>query len=159
MGEIQLVQESLRRQIASAQPLTTIGVNAAQRSSFSGSEQTLSFVGVMPVRTEAAGLYRFELESSDTDGDRQLELRWSVFRWDQPAAQSAQPRTEALLRDIAGVSFSYFGRPDPDGPPRWIDQWDDGWRLPLLVRLSITFPDGDDRVWPDLVVATRLRGT
>ena len=43
--------------------------------------------------------------------------------------------------------------------PSWRDEWHEQKFLPDLVRLRVTFADGDEGAWPDLVVAPRISAT
>ena len=164
-SEIQLVQEMLRRQIAAAQPPATEATEtteatpataaAPSAASFSGTARSLTFVARLPGRSGAAGLYRFDIaEAPDGSSGRQLALGWSALGQNQP--DTATP-VETLLRGIAAISFAYYGRAVPEAPAQWQDRWNESLGLPELVRLSVTFPPGDNRSWPDLFVAPRLR--
>ena len=67
---------------------------------------------------------------------------------------------EVLLLDhLANAEFSYFGASDDGAKPRWHDRWRDASKLPLLVRVHVTFPPGDRRIWPELVIAPAITGT
>ncbi len=57
------------------------------------------------------------------------------------------------------AEFSYFGIADTDEAPAWHPDWKDQKTLPELVRLSVTFADGDEGAWPDLVVAPQISAT
>ena len=54
---------------------------------------------------------------------------------------------------ITAAEFSYYGARNQDDEPEWSDRWE-GELLPRLVRLRVTFADGDGRAWPELTVAT-----
>ena len=159
--EIQLVQDMLRRQIAVAQPAAALGTTAVAPaiSGFAGDRDSLAFVAAMPLRTGAAGLYRFELGEAADGAGRQLRIGWMVFRLDQAVRSvSSSMQHDVLLSQIGTVRFGYFGHGAAGQAPQWLDAWDPSWGLPQLVRVSLDFPAGDPRIWPDLVVAPRLRG-
>jgi prepilin-type N-terminal cleavage/methylation domain-containing protein len=59
---------------------------------------------------------------------------------------------ETLIERARSVRWSYF---DAGDAGRWLDEWGEQ-RLPALIRLSVAFPEGDSRQWPDLVAATRV---
>jgi general secretion pathway protein J len=62
-------------------------------------------------------------------------------------------RRLALLRGAAALNIDYFGAAAPDNRPRWRARWEQQAVLPALVRVRVSFPPGDPRTWPDLIVA------
>jgi general secretion pathway protein J len=88
-------------------------------------------------------------------------LTWKPFRADTPRGAQDEAgeqagETDLLLDDVAGVEFSYFGVYDRSRPADWVAEWADPRSLPQLVRVRVTFPRGDPRRWPDLVIAPRF---
>lgn len=60
-----------------------------------------------------------------------------------------------LVSGTASLTIDYFGR-DPASPgQRWQKTWFARSTPPALVRVRISFPSGDNRRWPDLVVRPR----
>jgi general secretion pathway protein J len=80
----------------------------------------------------------------------QLQLTRVSDLADEPA-QSV--RAAALLQGVSSLNIDYFGAAPPDNQPRWRARWEQRDTLPRLVRVRVSFPPGDRRVWPDLVVA------
>ncbi len=93
------------------------------------------------------------------DGGRQFSVWWRpVGRGEEARAVSidADPRTKqaVLIEGIADVRIGYFGPGQEAGEPaRWHERWEAMPAPPALVSVRITFPPGDRRFWPDLVVA------
>ncbi len=56
-----------------------------------------------------------------------------------------------LLRHAQAIELSYLGT---DGI--WQSSWRGQTELPALVRLRVTFPPGDTRLWPELFMAPRI---
>jgi general secretion pathway protein J len=54
-----------------------------------------------------------------------------------------------LLAGVEAIELSYW---DPAGSI-WRTDWMDRSELPTLIRLSVRFPAGDEREWPELIVA------
>jgi general secretion pathway protein J len=96
--------------------------------------------------------------ADDGTGEALANLRLSVighdlvlsrlpFRHVIPVGvEAATPQRTVLLGGVAGIDLSYWGA----------GGWHTDWRNPAppdLVRVRIRFPDGDQRRWPDIVVA------
>lgn len=60
-----------------------------------------------------------------------------------------------LLRNVAGMSISYFGEDPYSGDRRWQNRWYDRAQPPDLIRIRIAFHPGDRRFWPDLIIRPR----
>ena len=84
------------------------------------------------------------------DVDHRLMLHW------QPAARATrlrgppEPTDTELLRGVSRMELAFW-RPGSG--------WVSAWRapdLPTLVRISLRFPAGDARHWPDIVAAPLL---
>jgi general secretion pathway protein J len=153
------VQDLLRRELSavnSPRPIAT-DERPGPVFDFTGTGGTLTFVAPLPAR-EAGGLYLFSLAAHRTGGLNQFILDWRSLR---PGATDGEnvdaQRRELLLDGIAGVELAYYGSVDPDRlAPRWTSEWVANPGLPQLIRVSVTFPPGDPRQWPDLIVAPRL---
>jgi hypothetical protein len=83
---------------------------------------------------------------------------WPLDPDEREPAAGDDENVVVLVENIADVSFGFFGAADADrnGDPRWRDRWENMPGLPLLVRINVTFPDGDGRIWPELVVAPMI---
>jgi general secretion pathway protein J len=83
-------------------------------------------------------------------GDAQhLILRWTPHLHSRvPVA--ATPLEKVLLTGVDSIQFSYFY---PSGAPNhgWTEQWSENY-LPRLVRVHLTFSDGDAQRWPDMIM-------
>jgi len=102
------------------------------------------------------GLERYEFHTTlRPDGLVDLKVRTRVDRNGQAgtAGDADAGRSETLVERAASVEWSYFDTGESD---QWAKEWTDRRRLPALVRLSIAFPKGDGREWPDLVAALRI---
>ena len=53
---------------------------------------------------------------------------------------------------LAEIKFRYFGSPRDGGAAVWQDEWIMRTTPPELVAISVTFPKGDRRAWPLLVI-------
>lgn len=73
-------------------------------------------------------------------------------------SDSEDSKEVVLIDRIILAEFGFFGAADQDTQPRWRDRWQDASKLPLLVRVHITFPPDDRRKWPELVIAPAITG-
>lgn len=149
-------QGLLRREFAEAQPVLTGAPAEATPVYFQGGADRVTFVAPLPAHRGVGGFHVFEIAVRPAGPSNDLVLRWHLYRADA-AAPAFDPKDESLLlADIAALGISYYGQPAEGVPPQWLDLWDGRLGLPALVRLRVAFPPGDDRRWPDLVVAPRL---
>jgi general secretion pathway protein J len=175
-AELQMVQDVIRRTLGEAWPLnvpTSAGTEAATEGiAFVGTDTSVEFLGPPPAQSLAGGVYQYTLLGRDGPGGVSLVLTWHLRSPDatprnakrRNSARARQNETaegkEVVLVDrLANAEFSYFGAGDEEVKPRWRDRWQDASKLPLLIRLEVTFPPGDRRRWPEFVVAPAITGT
>jgi general secretion pathway protein J len=104
------------------------------------------------------GLYRFTLWYEYEDaGNGRLMLRWRSAEADPDALEELGDLAgeRVLLDGVAEFSLSYFGAPDENEEPDWLEMWERTNSQPRLVRIQLAFDDAR-RVWPDFVVATKF---
>jgi general secretion pathway protein J len=124
--------------------------NASPRPiAFLGTADRLAFIGDLP--TGVGGKARAEATLAVV-GD-QLVLAWRPHRHE---AEGARPKLveTVLLQNVARLSLAYWG-PSPEGTGNWLAQWG-GAALPALIRVRLSFAAGDQRRWPDMIVAPIL---
>jgi general secretion pathway protein J len=148
-------QAFLRRQIEAAYPAHIFDqAGGPGRTDFDGQATALEFLTPAPERN--GSFARLHLTTARSSDRLNLTARW---RLDLPAALiSARTETESVLvENIATLELAYFGTLEADvgEPPRWHGAWIDP-TMPRLVRIRVKFPAGDNRYWPDLVVAPRI---
>ena len=156
LGRLIAAQGFLRRQIAEAAPLDYPAVGGGPPAAvFEGDANSVTFAGLMPSHFGLAGYQVIEVGLvRDGDGGRQLGVRWWPFDAQDPAPPAAVPeeQTAVLMDGVDGVTLSYFAPAVEGGPGQWADRWRDQPAPPDLVRIEVTFPPGDGRAWPALVV-------
>jgi general secretion pathway protein J len=90
------------------------------------------------------------------DDDKRLILRWSLIRHETPLVDPPAPKDTVLLDHVDKVEFSYWGPDDGSGMPAgWRDDWKSPY-LPFIIRIRLTFPEGDKRHWPAILAAPIL---
>lgn len=156
--QIEISHQIIRRMLSQAYPLadpTAISdFTNGRRIEFQGGPKSIAFAGLMPAHL-GGGFHRFELRVKRDGGDASLALHWRRISTDGDDDGATDNET-ILIERIAGANFTYFGVPERGAAPDWRRDWRNRTRLPALVRLTIDFPDGDRRFWPDLVVAPRI---
>ena len=152
-SEIQLVQSFLRRQIEQA--LNPLSLTVRARSlDFQGTADSLRFRAPLMAHAAPGGFYQFAIERSD---DRALSLSWRPLEGDDPAGGDGAPwRREILLEDVEQIAFSYLDSGGGALEPEWFDRWQNEPETPSLLRIRVSFVEGDERIWPDLLIAPRI---
>ncbi len=167
-AEIEAVQGILRRYLAQATVPRLLTSDTQDVALFAGVEESLRFVAITPAHVGVGGLYQVQIAKADGDGqeDGSLELTWRMFRPDDPRAIEEDPGEDdtlaagrrTLLTGVRAVTFAYFKSEGPGfGVAEWEETWEDN-DLPGLIAMDVEFAPGSGRVWPVLVVQTRLSG-
>jgi len=153
-----LAQNFLRAQLADARALTPSNT-PSDAITFDGRADGLDFVSAPPQSVTTGGLQVLSLGLVDARdaGGEQLLVGWRPFSGSgtgasASAAVGSEHRT-ALLDHIHEAAFAYYGVVDPSQAPGWHPTWRNMSYLPSLVRLSVTFADGQHM--PEFVVALR----
>jgi len=153
-----LAQRALRRQIQQAVPLMRSMETGPDRLDFAGQSKALEFVAPLNGVGSYAGLHRvrFEIEDDtglDGDGGRIVMYYARNASVTEPGWTDAGG--SALVMDgFASAEFEYSSKMAPAGVD-WVREWRDPARLPGLVRVRVEYPEGSERIAPDLVVAIR----
>lgn len=150
-SDVEVVQSLLRRQLDRAVSFPV----ADQKVSFAGAEERLQFSAPAASQFGPAGFYRFELLAVSDVGRKDLVMRWRVERFDLEESD-IEATERILLENIAALEFAYYGDPERSRDHDWQDEWEEADLPPGLISVKIVFPDGDDRVWPELIAAPRL---
>lgn len=158
LSRLQSSHDFLRRQIAQAYPADISDEDADfTEIRFDGGLNRLTFVTLLPIYLAPGGFYELSVRTREGDEGRDLVVDWALFVPDQDGFEIEPQEPSVLLEDIDSIEFSYFGREDAsDREATWNSSWSEFERLPELVRLEVFFPDGDDRQWPELIVAPTL---
>ncbi len=121
-----------------------------------GGPERLEFIAPWLSALSLGGLYRFTLWHEDT-GDGRLMLSWQPAEADPDALEELGDLAgeRILLDGVAEFSLSYYGAPDEDAEPEWLDRWESPGAPPRLVRVDLAFADAR-RVWPVFIVAPKF---
>lgn len=145
-----LVQEFLRRELSQVTPYFWKKV-ANPDLAFVGESNSLMMVGPVAVHLGPGGLFLLGLSLDDD----KLVMRQAAPDSDSTDFSALDESEKIVLADhVEGLDFAYYGAETKDAEPQWTDNWksqDTPQRLPYLIRVRVTFNDG--QVWPDLVVS------
>lgn len=151
-----VVQSRLRQTLEGSRLKFEISSNAQRSSVFVGEKDRLTFIGPPPAEVLTPGLYRNQIIMSDQE-QRNLEFKTALYRTkitsslDDPL-KHAQPYI--LIENIESLSFSYFGLRDDAESEEWNNEWINQTKNPSLIRIDVSFPEGDKRNWPILIIKT-----
>ena len=155
-GRVLAVHRFLRQRLEEALPIIDNGSaldqgGALDQPVFSGQAGQLRLASSMP-SSLGEGIFLLELElqgAAGNDGLGDLILRWRPWPLD-PAVDASE---RVILDGIAGMTIGYFGARDRERAAAWHDRWQDQADLPDIVRVDLSFSDGDRRDWPALIVS------
>ena len=145
------VQDFLGRTIGRAYPLFVKDSLTHGHVEFFGSKTSMRFVARTPMARGLGGYSRYVLSSEPRGERRALILTAEPVS----STETGSLSKNVLLTRLSGIEFSYFGS-ERSGPASWQDHWTADAKLPDLVRIRIRYQDGEDRRWPDLVIAPRI---
>jgi general secretion pathway protein J len=146
--QVEAAQNLLRDRIQRLSPVTRFE-GGAPYADVNGDASELEFTALPFDSDRPAPMRRFRLELSD--GDLVLESQEDQARPADADADAASAR-QVLLDGVAGLRIDYYGSDAPGGAPGWSETWSHAPAPPELVRIRVSFPDGDRRIWPTQIV-------
>lgn len=133
----------------SARPRAT-PAGAPKQVDFAGGADEVRWIGVMPARHGAGGLYRFHLfmRPATTEAPAALVLEFAPFvpGFEAPLDAAAM-QTRAMATAIDGIRLRY--QDDLESGGQWLDQWPHTDRLPRRIALSVA---SERLPWPEMIV-------
>jgi general secretion pathway protein J len=154
LDEIVSAQRIIRGRIERIRPVTRLD-SALPIVDVRGNDADFIFVAPPLDRAAPDALQRFLLVMTSA---RDLVLFRGNMRngsIDRSGNDLAGWEPMTLMRNIDGLSIAYFGSGRTGGVRQWQTRWWNQREPPELVRVRVTFPRGDRRVWPDLVIRPR----
>jgi general secretion pathway protein J len=150
-------QRFVRRILESAYPFEP--APGTSEHGIDGTMNSLAVTAPMPIAAGSMGFYRYVFAlQRRPDGLDNLVVQTFLDRGSASSplklASSARLQNEVLLERIKSARWSYLptpGSPDATSQSAWVDTWHRS-VSPLLIRLRVTFPPEDERVWPELLV-------
>lgn len=159
LAQLEVVQGFLRRQLSHAYPLRLRLPRGDTRRhyAFEGEPRALRFAVLAPPQFGLGGFYILSIDDPLGEEGRGLRLRARLYHPEMEEEPHPDEVTETmLLEGFERAEFSYYGTTRRGQEPEWHESWEGARSLPLLVRLRIEFAPGDERYWPELVVAPQV---
>lgn len=149
LDELRAAQGLIRRTLTEARPVSwTHGRFAV--AAFDGTPARVSFLGVLPGFDGPGGLHqiRFQVE------DGALVMERAATSGEEQVFATRDP--VVLLRDVAALRISYFGKRERSNEGRWYPEWKDETKFPELVRFEVDSSSAGRPLWPALIVSPLL---
>jgi general secretion pathway protein J len=91
------------------------------------------------------------------DEKSRLILRWKPYFHETELGPDPDETDTVLLEHVAEITFSYWGTEEGGGDQTagWVKEWSAA-LIPPLIKLHLSFPPGDKRHWPDIIVSPLL---
>tara|TARA_R110002049_G_scaffold17416_24_gene67836 strand:+ start:462 stop:1118 length:657 start_codon:yes stop_codon:yes gene_type:complete len=145
--DVRLVHAFLRQSLAAASAQQQVREeDQALTVGFVGGEQQLEWVGLMPARHGAGGLYKLRLRlAPGVDDEEMLMLDYRPYLGQEDTGDWSTGRSHELIDGQLLLAFSYMRA----GTDAWQSYWDDPAVLPELVRMEL---ERNGERWPDFAV-------
>jgi general secretion pathway protein J len=120
-----------------------------------GTQSSLDFISFAPdhAAPDAPHHYRLKLDSHGALNLYNLSSLDAHVGAHQPEVTGWSP--VPLLTGVSALALRYYGTDPATGTAGWQSSWTHRPTLPLLVAIRVSFPEGDPRAWPDLVIRPR----
>ena len=150
--DLRVSERFLRSVMASISPRPRVTpAGAPKEVDFAGSAGSMRWIGVMPARHGAGGLYRFHLYVREATAAEPaalvLEFHPYVPGFESPLDAGAV-QSRAMATGIGEVRFRYHD--ELAEGQQWLAEWPHVDRLPGRIGLSVA---SDRLPWPEMIVA------
>ncbi len=124
--------------------------SADRKILFGADAQSVAWIGVMPARYGAGGLYYFRIAVENIDNENSLVIRFKPCADSTAFPNWGEAESRTLVSNITSFGIRYQdNRVAPDG---WAAGWTRTDRPPDRMQILIQTAGAD---WPPIVVATR----
>jgi general secretion pathway protein J len=152
---IRAVEGFLRARLEGTRPVpfhydATTGV--AQR--FLGEPDRLRFVADLPDYLGRGGPYLHDFVIEGDRDNARIALTLNMVLAGQTVEESQPRPPEVLVEGLQAARFRYRSLAPEGGLGEWLERWENGDQLPLLVEVTLTDANGHE--WPPLVVSLPL---
>jgi general secretion pathway protein J len=152
--DLRASERFLRSVMATASPRPRATQAGAPRQvDFAGGSDSMRWIGVMPARHGAGGLYRFHLymrpPAAGEPAALMLEFAPYVPGFEAPLDPAAV-QSRAMASAVGGVALRY--QDDLESGEQWLAEWPHADRLPRRIGLTVA---SERLPWPEMIVAVR----
>ena len=150
------LQQTLTR--VSAVTLDAPGATGKTIIPFVATPDSVTWVGIMPARSNLGGRHFFRLAIEDGNDGRELVLRFSPWNPDLVFPDWSSAESRVLVRGVEQMNVQADGLPPQARNPvqPWPSGWQNGWpiadTLPERLRLTLVDAQGG---WPEWTMALR----
>jgi general secretion pathway protein J len=144
-----LLRDRLERVVPLADPQAGSAVDLA------GTAESLDFIGYAPDRAAPDAAQRYRLALNSQGALMLYQLSTLDDRIDAHGPDVTGWNRVQLLGGASALSLRYFGSDPATGTTDWQTGWSHRPTLPMAVAIRVSFPEGDPRAWPDLVIHPR----
>lgn len=156
-GELRAAHQFVRKQLNQMLPLSfdeTDGIDLI-RVVFEGDATRIKYVAPMPGYLGAGGPQVQMMELVDGDEGQVLQISHALLQnYEEGDLEMRDP--VPLLSHIRSASFEFLGKDENDEVTAWAASWETPDILPVAVRLNVSFEEGAQLDWPELVASVRL---
>lgn len=156
-GELRASHQFVRKQLNQMLPLSFDQSESGDqvRVVFEGDANRIKYVAPMPGYLGSGGPQVQMMELVNGSQGKRLQISHALLQnYQDGDLELRDPVT--LLEQIQSASFEFLGRDEQGEITGWVSSWDTPEILPIAVRLAVTFEEGDQLEWPELVAAIRL---
>ena len=162
VNQVLIIHSFIRDQLIRARPVFDDFSGDETEFAFSGTQDSLGFVSMLPSSAGRGGMHFYKLKVDKENGVKHLMLELKPF---YPVLEGEESKIEdvRLLSGVEEIELSYFGIDSDFGgvgvdededEGQWFDEWKDKDAMPKLVKLVIVMQD--ENRWPPLVVRPRI---
>jgi general secretion pathway protein J len=149
--DLRVTERFLRQVMSVASPRTRqVPAGFQKQIDFAGGADEMRWIGVMPARHGAGGLYRFRLYVRPSTGDQPMALMLDfapyVPGFDGPVDPAAV-QSRALAIGFSGLQLRY--QDNLNAGEQWMADWPHADRLPSRIGVTLV---GAARPWPEILV-------
>jgi general secretion pathway protein J len=150
--DLRVSERFLRSTVSTVSPrLRRTPAGAPRQIDFAGGASALRWIGVMPARHGAGGLYRFHLYARRATAEAPAALVLEFAPYVPGSEALPDPiavQSRAMANGIGEVRFRY--RDDLAEGDQWLAEWPHADRLPHRIGLTMR---ADGLAWPEVIMA------
>jgi len=154
LDQIRVVRTFLQQTLARVSSVETDAPGAPGKKviPFAVTNESLSWVGILPARPDVGGRHFFRLAVEEAGAGRALVLRYAPWNADAVMPNWPSAESRVLLKDVTRLEVQAQGLPPQGRNPGepWPSGWQDGWPVSnaLPEHLRVTGYSASGNVFP-----------